>query len=385
MPVGPPYGTGAKRAGLEDEFLVLGADAPVRLWLLASRDPAHEFVARFDSGARRAVFSGRHAVLRPDYSGFTPCIIAEPSLYGLPDRATASLDTCSAYGTIGQCGHARQSPSRALTSASAATAAVSARMIRGPRDSAVTNGLAISMSRSPRQSRLPVRSARRAARARSRRAPATGSLMAASSSQKMSVRAASHSASAFSSGTGSLTSGTRSTPHCSAASMALARIRSRLTRSAIVRWVMHGRQPRNAHFDGLLHHIVEARALQRRKQIVDIGAVDLRPRLIADHKHGTALFYVRKRRLPFAVAAVEHEHVRAGRHAQHVDQIVGLSLGQRDARARRASGKSTNKRSDVRSRMAMLSYSCARHAVGKACRCSVVAAAGGVAGARPAH
>ena len=71
-------------------------------------------------------------------------------------------------------------------------------------------------------------------------------------------------------------------PHCSAASMTLARIRSLLTRET---WVMTGQdrlQPGGAHLDRLLHHVVEPGVFQRRKDVGDVGQAVLRPRLGGD-------------------------------------------------------------------------------------------------------
>ena len=69
---------------------------------------------------------------------------------------------------------------------------------------------------------------------------ASGLATSAASSQKISLRFGSHAESKASSFSGSPTVGTRSTPHCSAASMALARMRSRFTRAAMVRRVSTG-------------------------------------------------------------------------------------------------------------------------------------------------
>ena len=71
-------------------------------------------------------------------------------------------------------------------------------------------------------------------------------------------------------------------PHCSAASMTLARIRSLLTRETWVCRVSTGCSARGAHLDRLLHHVVEPGVLQRRKDIGDVGQAILRPRLRDD-------------------------------------------------------------------------------------------------------
>ena len=81
---------------------------------------------------------------------------------------------------------------------------------------------------------------------------------------------------------GSITSGTRKMPHCSAASTALA------SRRAGLDPLGHGaaRDDRaeraRAQLGRFLRHIIEARALQRREQIMQIGALFLRARLVRD-------------------------------------------------------------------------------------------------------
>ncbi len=57
--------------------------------------------------------------------------------------------------------------------------------------------------------------------------------------------------------------GTVSRSHCSAASMAMARSRSRLTRAALVRAVITGSKRRDAEFGGLFHHQVGGVALEQ--------------------------------------------------------------------------------------------------------------------------
>ena len=112
-----------------------------------------------------------------------------------------------------------------------------------------------------------------------RQAPRAGSHVGGLIAEDELCASASQPASTASSFSGSSTVGTRSTPHCSAASMALARMRSMLTRSATVSPRQHRRQPRDPHLGRLLHHIVEPRALERRKEIVEVGATLLRPHL----------------------------------------------------------------------------------------------------------
>ncbi len=127
----------------------------------------------------------------------------------------------------------------------------------------------------PRQSRLPDRPEPRAAcRARSPTAPPTGSRVCASSSQKISTRPGDNASSAFASGSASAISAIVRMPHCSAASIAFARMRSRLTRAAWVWRVVTGCRREHAEFDRLLHHVIEPRMLERREQVMQIGRRD---------------------------------------------------------------------------------------------------------------
>ena len=92
-------------------------------------------------------------------------------------------------------------------------------------------------------------------------------------------------------------------------------------------------QPRGAHLDRLLHHVVEARVLERREQVVQIARRRLRPRLLADVERGGALAGVGEARAPLAVAAVEEEHAVAGFEPHDVLQIVRLRSVERQPRA----------------------------------------------------
>ena len=69
----------------------------------------------------------------------------------------------------------------------------------------------------------------------------------------------------------------------------------------------HRSQPGCAHLGRLLHHVVEARMLQRRKQVVQVGAGLLRPDLVRDLESDVAPAAPRDPRLPLAVAPVEDE------------------------------------------------------------------------------
>ncbi len=90
-------------------------------------------------------------------------------------------------------------------------------------------------------------------------------------------------------------------------------MRSVLTRSAIVLSVMTGLSRRNAHLGRLLHHVVEARPLERRKEIIDVRPLILRTGLMLDAEHGAALADFEQRRNPLAVPAVEHQDFAPGR------------------------------------------------------------------------
>ena len=233
----------------------------------------------------------------------------------------------------------RQSPKTALTRARAATAAVSARMIRGP--SEIGNGERLGA----RASALLVGEAAlgpdqhgHAGRARS---PAQrldrARRRSALSSQKMSGRARIPACRARRElARGSAISGTRRMPHCSAASIALRphalevdALGDRVARQ-------HGMSLRRAHLGRLLHHVVEPRALERREEIVEVGPALLRAHLLDRLEHAAS-------RLPASARRARHSPSRplktricvAGREAQHVDEIVRLRRRARDAGAGR--------------------------------------------------
>ena len=71
---------------------------------------------------------------------------------------------------------------------------------------------------------------------------------------------------------------------------------------------------------------------QRRKDIGDVGQAILRPRL-RDDAQAVGPLAALDLRLPFAVAAVEHQDGFAGRKPQHVAQIIALVALQRDSLA----------------------------------------------------
>src|SRR5262249_24836172 len=95
----------------------------------------------------------------------------------------------------------------------------------------------------------------------------------------------------------------------------------------------HRLQARRAHFDRLLHHVVEARLLERREQVVEIEGWRLRPRALADRERKRAFAAVSQGGPPFALAAVEYEHRIAALKAEHVAQVVGLHRVEREPSA----------------------------------------------------
>ena len=130
-------------------------------------------------------------------------------------------------------------------------------------------------------------------------------------------------------------------PHCSAASITLALIRSVLTREAWVKRV--GRlKRRGAHLDRLLDDVIEPGMLQQREDVSDVGQPVLRPGLLEDDEAVRPLAAL-DRGLPFAVAAVEGQNLGAGGKPQHIAEIVALVAVERDAGSW-AGGASTNRR-----------------------------------------
>ena len=155
------------------------------------------------------------------------------------------------------------------------------------------------------------------------------------------------------SATGSAISGRVRMPHCSAASMALARMRAGVDARDLAVAGEHGLQPRNAHLDRLLHHVVEPRGFQRREQIVQVGGLSLGPGFAADMQHGSALLQLNGG-IPLAVAAIEDQHAIIRFEPQHRGEVMRLRLG-RAARARpSSSGPSTYRRIPRKSYLAMI-------------------------------
>ena len=72
--------------------------------------------------------------------------------------------------------------------------------------------------------------------------------------------------------------------------------------------------------------------LERREQVVQVERAGLRPGLRADDERELALSGACQSGAPFAVATVEHQHRIAGRHPQHVAEVVRLRRIERDAR-----------------------------------------------------
>src|SRR5262245_22751203 len=105
-------------APVEGEFLVLGTDAPIGRRFRAGFEIGDEVVPRLDDRALRSSYACRHgktvSILRLRFERWMAPLLARLAVreYGMSQL--------------------RQSPRVALTSASAATAAVSARITRGP-------------------------------------------------------------------------------------------------------------------------------------------------------------------------------------------------------------------------------------------------------------
>ena len=95
----------------------------------------------------------------------------------------------------------------------------------------------------------------------------------------------------------------------------------------------HRQQPRSAHLDRLLHHVVEPFMLERGKQVVQVGRHGLRAGLLLQRQRG-ALAADRERRPPFTIAAVKRQHPVAGLETQHVAEIMRLRLAEGDLVAR---------------------------------------------------
>jgi len=92
-------------------------------------------------------------------------------------------------------------------------------------------------------------------------------------------------------------------------------------------------QAGRAHLDRLLHHVVEARVLERCEQIMQVERGGLGPGARADGEREPAFSGARERAPPFAVAAVEYQHAIARFQPQHVGEVIGLRCVERDARA----------------------------------------------------
>ncbi|MCY1231546.1 hypothetical protein D9M72_439990 [compost metagenome] len=88
-----------------------------------------------------------------------------------------------------------------------------------------------------------------------------------------------------------------------------------------------GLQHACAHFDGLLHEIVEPADLQRREKIDKIARFGLRARLLDSGQHQLLLAGEGEFRTPLAVTSVEDEDRGAFLIAKNVDQVVELLLG----------------------------------------------------------
>ncbi len=83
-----------------------------------------------------------------------------------------------------------------------------------------------------------------------------------------------------------------------------------------------------------LHHIVEARALERREEVMQVGALFLRAGLVVET--GFSFFPANGAELgpPLPVLAVEQQEVVASLESEHVSEVMRLVLAQRDHGAR---------------------------------------------------
>jgi hypothetical protein len=237
-----------------------------------------------------------------------------------------------------------QSPAVAWMTASAATAAVSARRIRGPSGIAVTKGRACNCARSASEnppsgpmmtpsffSAIPCRIS-------------SGLFVSASSSQKISRRSVSQSGEELVELHGSAAVRDRQ-------DAALLRrlggvgghaLDIDLRNLGVMRH--HRLQHAGAHLDGLLHHVVEPAGFQRREAIDETGRLRLGAHLLGKLQRRLLPARLAQHRAPFAVAAVEDEEFRALGHAQHIQEVVRLRLVGGMTVSPAASGASMNSR-----------------------------------------
>ena len=221
-------------------------------------------------------------------------------------------------------------------------AAVSARRMRGPEATSVTRGCGRSASSSAgakppsgptsRPAGPAWDERRRGARVRRRR---TGGARRASAAGRAARRQR----------RGSWIGGTVRRSHCSAASMAMACSRARLTRWALVRAVSTGQQRRHAEFGRLLHDQIGGVALEQRERQPQIGLGACGRSRASTTKLGGAAAQRGDARGPFAVGAVEQHDRVADRAAHHDAEVMRLRRGCDDS-APAASGAVTNRRID---------------------------------------
>ena len=95
-----------------------------------------------------------------------------------------------------------------------------------------------------------------------------------------------------------------------------------------------GPQAPRAHLDRLLRHIVEPCVLERREQIVDVRRRLLGPRARADDERGRLARIRREAGGEFAVAAIEQKDLRPRAEPEHVDEVVRLLSVEPDFPAR---------------------------------------------------
>ena len=226
-----------------------------------------------------------------------------------------------------------QSPRAAFTRARAATAAVSARITRGPREMGRTKGFASSAARSSRSN--PPSGPIRTASGPGRRAlsASMGEACGAASSAKIRRRV-------LVPGGKQLRQflGLHHLGHAQNAAL-LGRLdgvgEEALGLDALGHGVArdHRAERARAELGRFLRHIVEAGALQRREQIMQIGAVLLRARLVLEASLGLFPADGAELGAPLPVLAVEQQEPVARLESEHVSEVMRLVLAQ--ARSRR--------------------------------------------------
>jgi hypothetical protein len=94
-----------------------------------------------------------------------------------------------------------------------------------------------------------------------------------------------------------------------------------------------GAEPPGAHLHSLLRQVVEPGMLQGREEVVQVGKRGLLPDLLLHVQQALLATPRNDPRTPFAVAAVEEQDWIADRHAQHVEEVIGLGPRRRELKA----------------------------------------------------